>query len=137
MRNIAKKNLINIKYFLSNTDVKDWMKSSWEHPKEHIWRQLEYFKHSKVETDIRAAIKQMLNVMNSYRFLNGSDNPINGVCISKMRPYLIWLFTDDVSIEELDKSVFDWSSTENNSISKSLFRNDISMQIYVFTNTPK
>ena len=75
--------------------------------------------------------------MNSYRFLNGSDNPTNGVCISRMRPYLMCIFTDDISIDELDISVFDNSPSDANYINKSLFRNDITMQIYVFTNTPK
>jgi hypothetical protein len=79
IESLVKKNNSNIKYFLATTDVKDCMKSNWEHPKEHIFRQLEYFKHSKGETDIRTSIRTMLLTMNSYRFLNGSDNPVNGV----------------------------------------------------------
>lgn len=134
---LVKKNNSNIKYFLSTSDVKDPLKSSWEHPKEHIFRQLEYFKHSKAETDIRSAIRKLLITMNSYRFLNGSDNTINGVRISKMRPYLICILTDDSSIDDLDVSLFENTGTEQEGYYKTLFRNDITMQIYVFSNTPK
>ena len=46
-----------IKYFLATTEIVDCIKSSWEHPNEHLFRQLEYFKHSKSETNIMHSIK--------------------------------------------------------------------------------
>jgi len=137
VESLVKKHNSNRKYFLATTDVKDCIKSNWEHPKEHIFRQLEYFKHSKGETDIKASIQEVLRTMNSYRFLNGADNPVNGVWVSKMRPYLLCLFTDDNSIKDLDMNMFENKKASIMNYSKSLFRDDITMQIYVFTNTPK
>ena len=126
-----------IKYFLSTTDVKDPLKSSWEHPNEHCFRQLEYFKHSKGETDIREAIRKLLITMNSYRYLNGADNPTHGIKICKLRPYLVSIFTDDHSIEDLDVSMFENTKTREEGFYSHLYREDITMHIYVFTNSPE
>ena len=52
-------------------------------------------------------LNKLLDTMNSYRFINGSDNPINGICVSRMRPYLCCIFTDDISIGNIDLSLFD------------------------------
>lgn len=108
---VAKKHHTTTKYFLATTDVKDCIKSSWEHPKEHLFRQLEYFKHSKTDTNLSQSIKLVLDTMNSYRFINGSDNPINGIWVSKMRPYLLCIFTDDISIGSLEATLFDYTET--------------------------
>jgi hypothetical protein len=79
VEDLIKKTYPSRKFFLATSDAHHPIKSSWEHPKEHLFRQLEYFKHSKSETNLGGTIHSMLSVMNTYRFLNGADNPINGI----------------------------------------------------------
>ena len=104
---VIKRHHQNTKYFLATSEQTKFMKSEWEHPKEHLFRQIEYFKHAKTDTNLMQSVKKVLATMNAYRFINGSDNPINGICISKMRPYLLCIFTDDVSISKIDETIFD------------------------------
>ncbi|CAI2382149.1 unnamed protein product [Moneuplotes crassus] len=121
---------------LATTDIKDPIKSNWEHPKEHCFRQLEYFDHKMSETNIRKAIRKLLITMNSYRYLNGADSPTHGMKISRLRPYLVAIFTDDHSIDELDLSLFENTKTRGEGYYSHLYRDDITMQVYVFTTCP-
>jgi hypothetical protein len=67
--------------------------SSWQHPIRHFMAQLQGLKNPRRHSKIKRTLLDVLQIINAKRFVQGADNRLQGIQLSRIDPCNILLFT--------------------------------------------